>query len=321
MLDNFSNIKKKKKPNRIWKINKKKNPLRHLLEPGSRYASTNVLAAVPPGTPRAVSTEDITRWVEYSLSVLQNMLRCRFFFYKIILNPNLFHSLTENHAPSPYRRDRRVWALILSAARMVRVFMCLSSWLAVQRILAQNWSAVINCSVWITWIWRMPRTRKLHRHSRWVDPSLRSSWLYILILYYSRHLVALSHWLHNIGPRITIALRHAFRSWNSKRRLAQADLAHCCEPHKSDRSMYALSSIMIRIAMMVCHHVACPSSMATFCMWPMPPTTNGGRHDVCSVTMRTNRLVLCHQNDAGSARCVHVIAVSSSRDMRRQIII
>ncbi|XP_017084540.1 disks large 1 tumor suppressor protein isoform X26 [Drosophila eugracilis] len=30
-------------------------------EPGSRYASTNVLAAVPPGTPRAVSTEDITR--------------------------------------------------------------------------------------------------------------------------------------------------------------------------------------------------------------------------------------------------------------------
>ncbi|XP_034135524.1 disks large 1 tumor suppressor protein isoform X17 [Drosophila guanche] len=30
-------------------------------QPGSRYASTNVLAAVPPGTPRAVSTEDITR--------------------------------------------------------------------------------------------------------------------------------------------------------------------------------------------------------------------------------------------------------------------
>ncbi|XP_017871390.1 PREDICTED: disks large 1 tumor suppressor protein isoform X7 [Drosophila arizonae] len=30
-------------------------------EPGSRYASTNVLATVPPGTPRAVSTEDITR--------------------------------------------------------------------------------------------------------------------------------------------------------------------------------------------------------------------------------------------------------------------
>ncbi|ALC49433.1 dlg1, partial [Drosophila busckii] len=30
-------------------------------EPGSRYASTNILAAVPPGTPRAVSTEDITR--------------------------------------------------------------------------------------------------------------------------------------------------------------------------------------------------------------------------------------------------------------------
>ncbi|KAI8034884.1 hypothetical protein M5D96_012400 [Drosophila gunungcola] len=30
-------------------------------KPGSRYASTNVLAAVPPGTPRAVSTEDITR--------------------------------------------------------------------------------------------------------------------------------------------------------------------------------------------------------------------------------------------------------------------
>lgn len=30
-------------------------------EPASRYASSNVLAAVPPGTPRAVSTEDITR--------------------------------------------------------------------------------------------------------------------------------------------------------------------------------------------------------------------------------------------------------------------
>lgn len=31
------------------------------LESSSRYASSNVLAAVPPGTPRAVSTEDITR--------------------------------------------------------------------------------------------------------------------------------------------------------------------------------------------------------------------------------------------------------------------
>ncbi|XP_037813229.1 disks large 1 tumor suppressor protein isoform X8 [Lucilia sericata] len=30
-------------------------------QPASRYASSNVLAAVPPGTPRAVSTEDITR--------------------------------------------------------------------------------------------------------------------------------------------------------------------------------------------------------------------------------------------------------------------
>ncbi|XP_075159300.1 MAGUK family member discs large 1 isoform X6 [Haematobia irritans] len=30
-------------------------------QPGSRYASSNVLATVPPGTPRAVSTEDITR--------------------------------------------------------------------------------------------------------------------------------------------------------------------------------------------------------------------------------------------------------------------
>lgn len=30
----------------------------------SRYASSNVLAAVPPGTPRAVSHEDITRFVE-----------------------------------------------------------------------------------------------------------------------------------------------------------------------------------------------------------------------------------------------------------------
>lgn len=44
--------------NELKKINK---TLRRLLEPGSRYASTNVLAAVPPGTPRAVSTEDITR--------------------------------------------------------------------------------------------------------------------------------------------------------------------------------------------------------------------------------------------------------------------
>ncbi|XP_067640331.1 disks large 1 tumor suppressor protein isoform X12 [Eurosta solidaginis] len=33
----------------------------HSTEPASRYASSNVLAAVPPGTPRAVSTEDITR--------------------------------------------------------------------------------------------------------------------------------------------------------------------------------------------------------------------------------------------------------------------
>lgn len=33
------------------------------LESSSRYASSNVLAAVPPGTPRAVSTEDITRFV------------------------------------------------------------------------------------------------------------------------------------------------------------------------------------------------------------------------------------------------------------------
>ncbi|XP_067640330.1 disks large 1 tumor suppressor protein isoform X11 [Eurosta solidaginis] len=32
-----------------------------LPQPASRYASSNVLAAVPPGTPRAVSTEDITR--------------------------------------------------------------------------------------------------------------------------------------------------------------------------------------------------------------------------------------------------------------------
>ncbi|XP_067640332.1 disks large 1 tumor suppressor protein isoform X13 [Eurosta solidaginis] len=32
-----------------------------IVEPASRYASSNVLAAVPPGTPRAVSTEDITR--------------------------------------------------------------------------------------------------------------------------------------------------------------------------------------------------------------------------------------------------------------------
>uniref|UniRef100_T1GEU7 PDZ domain-containing protein n=1 Tax=Megaselia scalaris TaxID=36166 RepID=T1GEU7_MEGSC len=31
------------------------------MEPASRYASSNVLAPVPPGTPRAVSTEDITR--------------------------------------------------------------------------------------------------------------------------------------------------------------------------------------------------------------------------------------------------------------------
>lgn len=29
--------------------------------PVSRYASSNVLAPVPPGTPRAVSTEDISR--------------------------------------------------------------------------------------------------------------------------------------------------------------------------------------------------------------------------------------------------------------------
>lgn len=33
------------------------------LDASSRYASSNVLAAVPPGTPRAVSTEDITRSV------------------------------------------------------------------------------------------------------------------------------------------------------------------------------------------------------------------------------------------------------------------
>lgn len=32
-----------------------------LPQPASRYASSNLLAAVPPGTPRAVSTEDITR--------------------------------------------------------------------------------------------------------------------------------------------------------------------------------------------------------------------------------------------------------------------
>ncbi|XP_053950779.1 disks large 1 tumor suppressor protein isoform X5 [Anastrepha ludens] len=32
-----------------------------LPQPASRYASSNVLATVPPGTPRAVSTEDITR--------------------------------------------------------------------------------------------------------------------------------------------------------------------------------------------------------------------------------------------------------------------
>lgn len=32
-----------------------------LPQPSSRYASSNVLATVPPGTPRAVSTEDITR--------------------------------------------------------------------------------------------------------------------------------------------------------------------------------------------------------------------------------------------------------------------
>lgn len=31
------------------------------LDVSSRYASSNVLAAVPPGTPRAVSHEDITR--------------------------------------------------------------------------------------------------------------------------------------------------------------------------------------------------------------------------------------------------------------------
>ncbi|XP_023032843.1 disks large 1 tumor suppressor protein isoform X14 [Drosophila willistoni] len=39
--------------------NRSQSPLPR--QPGSRYASTNVLAAVPPGTPRAVSTEDITR--------------------------------------------------------------------------------------------------------------------------------------------------------------------------------------------------------------------------------------------------------------------
>ncbi|XP_060664672.1 disks large 1 tumor suppressor protein isoform X11 [Drosophila nasuta] len=40
-------------------FNRSQSPLPR--QPGSRYASTNVLAAVPPGTPRAVSTEDITR--------------------------------------------------------------------------------------------------------------------------------------------------------------------------------------------------------------------------------------------------------------------
>lgn len=36
------------------------------LESSSRYASSNVLAAVPPGTPRAVSTEDITRYNRFA---------------------------------------------------------------------------------------------------------------------------------------------------------------------------------------------------------------------------------------------------------------
>ncbi|XP_017851374.1 disks large 1 tumor suppressor protein isoform X24 [Drosophila busckii] len=40
-------------------LNRSQSPLPR--QPGSRYASTNILAAVPPGTPRAVSTEDITR--------------------------------------------------------------------------------------------------------------------------------------------------------------------------------------------------------------------------------------------------------------------
>lgn len=138
---------------------------------------------------------------------------------------------------------------------------------------------------------------------------------------FCRHLVALSHWLHNIGPRITIASRRAFRSWNSRRRLARAVLAPYCAPHKSDRFTYALSSTMIRIATTDYRLAACLSSMGISCMWPTPPTTNGGKHVASSVTMRMNRSVLCHQNGAGSARCVHVIAASSSRDMQRQIII
>lgn len=36
----------------------------------SRHASTNILAAVPPGTPRAVSHEDITRWEDWNFKRL-----------------------------------------------------------------------------------------------------------------------------------------------------------------------------------------------------------------------------------------------------------
>lgn len=44
----------------------------------SRYASSNVLSPVPPGIPRAVSHEDITRYLKYLLFIhfFKNIFAC-----------------------------------------------------------------------------------------------------------------------------------------------------------------------------------------------------------------------------------------------------
>lgn len=72
----------------------------------SRHASTNVLAAVPPGTPRAVSHEDITRYEDRRLLSREMKLNLCF--------------IAENRERLLFIKVLRVWASTSSAAKMDR---------------------------------------------------------------------------------------------------------------------------------------------------------------------------------------------------------